>query len=158
MANELSRLLGVHRFKNPRESMFFEKDSGYFTRAMKYGDPVVYELLKQTGLSVILDRSYPSEYCYSQAFERATDWGMLRIIDDLAASIGTRIIVPYRTDYGNAKDDFKAITRQKLERLHGLYEEFCGWTHCEVLRLCVDDEDLKREMSVIVPFVMGDRR
>ena len=133
--------------------MFFEDDPGYFTKAMKYGDPVLYEMIKQTGQSVILDRSYPSEMAYSQAFERSTDWRMLRVVDELAASIGTHIIVPYRTNYTLTKDDFSSITHEKLIALHCLYEQFCNWTKCRVLRICVDDEDLKREMSEIISFM-----
>lgn len=153
MAHELSKRLGIPYFKNPRERMFFEDDPGYFSRAMKYGDPVIYELIKQTKQSVIFDRSYPSEYVYSQVYERVTDWGMLRIVDELAASVGMKIIVPYRTDYSNAKDDFKSITQEKLERMHEVYEQFCGWTKCQTLRLCVDDEDLEREMREILSFI-----
>jgi thymidylate kinase len=158
MARELSRRLGIPTFKNPRESMFFEDDPGYFTKAMKYGDPVLYEMIKQTGLSVILDRSYPSEWVYSQVFERTTDWRMLRVVDELAASVGALIVVPYRTDYTLTKDDFAAITREKLIRLHGLYEQFCDWTKCRVLRICVDSEDLEREMDEIMPFITVEGR
>lgn len=153
MARELSRRLEIPVFKNPRESMFFEDDPGYFTKAMKYGDPVVYELLKQTGHSVILDRSYPSEFVYSQVFQRTTDWGMLRVVDDLAASFDVRIIVPYRTSYAGLRDEFESIDQGKLEKAHDLYDEFCQWTKCKTLRLCVDSENLEVEMLAIMAFM-----
>lgn len=156
MAQELSRRLGIPVFKNPRERMFFEEDPGYFTKAMKYGDPVVYELLKQTGHSVILDRSFPSEFVYSRVFERTTDWRMLRVVDELAASFGVKIIIPHRTSYVGLRDEFEAIDSKKLEIIDGFYQDFARWTSCEVLDVCVDSEDLDQEMSEIVPFVTAE--
>lgn len=160
MAHELERRLRsegytVPYFKNQRELMFFEKDPGYFVRAMKYGDPYFCSYLKQTGASVILDRSYPSEWVYSQAFQRQTDERMLRIVDDMYADLGLRIVLPFRSDYSRVKDQFAAIDKDKLEMIHELYAQFCSWTKCPVLRFCVDDENLDRQMSLIIPFVKG---
>lgn len=155
IGQELARRLNVPYFKNQRESMFFEADPGYFVRAMKYGDPYVCSLLKQTGHSVILDRSYPSEWVYSQAFSRPTDMKMLGLVDGMYADVGLKIVVPYRTNYSKVKDQFAAINEQKLLMIHELYSQFCEWTKCDTLRICVDDEDLERQMSIIIPFVTG---
>src|ERR1051326_5175746 len=103
MARELEKRLkamglNVPYFKNRRELMFFEKDPGYFVRAMKYGDPYFCDYLMQTGANVILDRSYPSEWVYSQAFQRETHEGMLRIVDEMYAEAGLKIVSPFRSD------------------------------------------------------------
>lgn len=153
MAQELSRRFNVPYFKNKLEFMFFDQDPGYFYRAMKYADPYFCGYLKQTRASVILDRSFPSEFVYSQALDRPTDMKMLRIVDELYAGVGLKIVCPFRTDYSKVKDQFAVIDREKLETIHELYAQFCEWTKCDVLRFCVDDEDLERQMSLIMPFV-----
>ncbi len=152
IAKELAKRLSIPYFKNQRESMFFEKDPGYFVRAMKYGDPYFCDYLKQTGASVVLDRSYPSEWVYAQAFQRQTDERMLRIVDDMYANLGLKIISPFRTDYSNVIDQFPSIDKDKLEVIHELYAQFCNWTKCEVIRFCVDDEDIEKQMQLIIPF------
>lgn len=153
MANELSKRLGVPYFKNVRQKMFFESDPGYFVRAMKYGDPYFADYLKQSGASVILDRGYPSEWVYSQAFGRQTDMRMLELVDSMYADIGMKIISPFRSNYSGIIDQFASIDVEKLESIHELYAQFCEWTKCDVLRFCVDDEDIERQMGLIIPFV-----
>lgn len=157
IAKELSRRLGVPYFKNVRQAMFFEKDPGYFVRAMKYGDPYFGDYLKQTGASVILDRAYPSEWVYSQAFGRQTDKNMLQLVDKMYADIGLKIISPFRSSYSKVVDQFDAIDVAKLETIHELYAQFCDWTRCDVLRFCVDDENIEKQMELIIPFVRGDK-
>ena len=153
MATALSERLGIPYFKNKSEWSAFEDDPSYFQNALKYGDTFFYSYLKQTGASVILDRSYPSEWVYSLAFERDRDIKLLRHIDDLAAKAGTRIVIPYRTCYDNIHDDVHNINSDDLKKLHDLYLGFAGWTNCKVLRLCVDSEDLLWEINSIVSFL-----
>lgn len=154
IAQGLSKRLGVPYFKNTRERKFFERDPGYFVKALKYGDPYFVTYLKQTGASVILDRSYPSEWVYSRALGRPTDHDILRMVDTMYADVGAKIVIPFRSDYTTArKDQFDVIDLAMLQRLDELYEQFQAWTSCETFRLCVDDEDLERELSEIVPFV-----
>lgn len=155
IATELSKQLGVPYFKNKREAKYFENDPGYFIKALKYGDPYFCSYLQQTHASVILDRSFPSEWAYSQAFGRETNMDMLRMVDGLYAGIGAKIIIPYRSSYAEVNDVFKAIDEPALVKLDGLYREFVKWTTCDVKMICVDDEDLGREMAEIIPFVHG---
>lgn len=153
MAREVSSRLDVPYFKNQREFMFFEDDPGYFVRAMKYGDPYFCDYLRQTKASIILDRSYPSEWVYSQAFGRPTEMWAIRMVDELYADLRAKLIIPFRSDYSHVEDRFEAITKEKLETLHELYAQFCQWTKCDVIRFCVDDEDLQKQMEMIIPFV-----
>jgi hypothetical protein len=94
---------------------------------------------------------------YSQAFSRQTDERMLEIVDEMYADIGLKIISPFRSDYSQVVDQFAAIDQQKLETIHNLYAQFCAWTKCDVLRFCIDDENLERQMSMIIPFVLGEK-
>jgi len=155
IAKELSRRLGIPYFKNSRQKMFFERDPNYFRKAMKYGDPFFCDYLKQTGASVMLDRGHGSEWVYSQALGRETDMEMLGIVDGMFADVGLKILSPFRSTYALVHDQFDVLDEQRLNTIHELYSQFCQWTKCDVLRFCVDDEDIERQMRFIMPFVLG---
>jgi adenylosuccinate synthase len=121
--------------------------------ALKYGDPYFYNFLKMTGHSTILDRSYPSEWVYSRVYNRPTDLDALNYIDELAASIDVKIVVPYRTSYAGLHDDMHDIDSQQMQKISDMYKEFLKWTKCKTLHLCVDSEDLEWEMQTILEFI-----
>ncbi len=153
MAQELSGRLGVPYFKNENEWKFFEKDPSYFKNAVTYGDPYFASYLKQTGASVIMDRWYPSEWVYSQVFNRETNLDAMAQIDHGMAKLGAVIIIPWRTSYDGLKDQFKSVTTKKMEEIEVVYKAFGAWTDCKVFWLNVDDEDLDRELSEIMEFL-----
>lgn len=151
---KLSQTLNVPRFKNDRESMFFEKDPDYFVHALKYGDPYFVSYLRQSGASIILDRSFPSEWVYSRAFNRQTNHDMLRMVDTMYASVGAKIVVPYRSSYDGIQDNqFKSIDTKMLVKIDELYCDFLKWTSCKTLRLCVDGEDINAQIEQLLAFV-----
>tara|TARA_R110000796_G_scaffold247686_1_gene373552 strand:- start:401 stop:928 length:528 start_codon:yes stop_codon:yes gene_type:complete len=153
MAKALSHRLGIPYFKNKNEWSAFENDPSYFQNALQYGDTFFYSYLKQTDANVILDRSYPSEWVYSLAFGRPRDLEMLRHIDNMAAEAEVKIVIPYRTNYDNITDDVHDINSDDLKLVHAMYCDFAEWTKCDVLRLCVDSEDLFWEINSIISFL-----
>ena len=153
MATELSSLIKVPYFKNESEWKFFEKDPPYFKNALSYGDTFFYSYLQQTGASVILDRSYPSEWVYSKAFLRVTNKEALGAVDELASCLHAKIIIPYRTSYDGLEDQFSSITPERMYEIEGLYRKFAEWTSCDVLLLNVDSEDLDSEIFQILKFI-----
>lgn len=158
MAQELSRRTKIPYFKNTSEWDAFEKDPDYFFNALKYGDSYFFNFLRMTGTSVILDRSYPSEWCYSKVFGRKTDENVIRHIDSLAKDVRAYIVLPYRTSYAGMHDDVHEIDENQLKTLSDTYEMFAAWTHCETLKLCVDSEDIEEEMREILNFIDGGTR
>lgn len=153
MARELSRRLDIPYFKNKSEWKAFSSDPDYFVKALRYGDPYFYTFLRDTKTSVVLDRSYPSEWAYSRVYNRNTDDDALTHIDALAASFGVKIVVPYRSSYLGLKDDIHDIGEDYLQRLSDTYATFAKWTKCEVLRFCIDSEDIEWEMNTIQKFL-----
>jgi thymidylate kinase len=153
MARELSKRTEIPYFKNKSEWKAFSSDPDYFVKALRYGDPYFYTFLRDTKTSVILDRSYPSEWVYSRVYDRKTDNDALSHIDFLAASFGVKIIIPYRTSYSGLKDDIHNIGEYHLQKLSDTYEEFAKWTKCDVLRFCIDSENLEWEMETIRKFL-----
>ena len=144
-AKELSQRLGIPYFKNAAEHVHFQSNPGYFLNAIRYVDTYFTSYLEASGASVILDRAWPSEWIYSQALDRKTDFELLRHLDNRHAALGTVIVIPSRSDYSNAVDDYDNINKNFL-KIHELYKEFAKWTKCNVIELNVDDEDLSREM------------
>lgn len=154
MAKELSKRLQIPYFKNKNEWSAFENDKDYFVNALKYADPFFFSFLNDTKTSVILDRSYPSEWVYSRVYSRKTDENMLRSIDDyVSINIQAKIIVPYRTSYVGMRDNVHDINSEKLQELSDLYKDFCAWTSCKTLRFCIDSEDIEYEMKSIIEFL-----
>lgn len=149
MAKELSHRLGIPYFKNHDEHKYFLIDPKYFLNAIRYVDTYFTSYLESSGASVILDRAWPSEWIYSQALHRETDFDLLRELDNRHAKLGTVIVIPRRSNYSNMRDDYESISRN-IVKIDDLYGEFIKWTNCKVIELNVDDEDLEREMQEII--------
>ena len=150
MARELSRIMGIPYFKNRGEWRHFREAPTAFREVTRWAIPFFLEYLEQTGASVIMDRGYPSEWVYSRYFDRPNDPDVLRELDDRFAALGAIIVVPYRTSYVVGDKYNAEITADVRGALRSLYAEFCEWTSCRTIRICVDDEDLTREMGEIL--------
>jgi deoxyadenosine/deoxycytidine kinase len=158
MAHELSHRTGVPYFKATSEHTSFlssrVKKNDQFLNQLRFADPRVYDLLRQTGHSVIFDRGFPCEFAYSQVLGRETDMVMLRHMDESWASLNANVVFCHRTSYVGITDDLDpTINETLLLKLHEAYEEFFSWSKCRVLRLNVDDENLDREVSEIQQFI-----
>tara|TARA_Y100000593_G_scaffold25146_1_gene50110 strand:+ start:6058 stop:6600 length:543 start_codon:yes stop_codon:yes gene_type:complete len=155
IAQALAQKNDISYFKNKDEWSFFESDPTYFVNALTYGDPYFLSYLEQTKASVILDRSYPSEWVYSKVFNRETNEAALEMIDRRYASLGTKIIIPYRSNYSSVVDQFSSVTPEKLDEIDKVYRKFISWTQCDTFLMNVDDENLDRELFEIFSFLSG---
>ena len=153
IARGLEDIIGVPYFKNESEWACFEDDPSYFINAITYGDPYFLSYLEQTGASVIMDRWYPSEWVYSKIFNRPTDYDVLRMIDDRAAAMGSKIVIPFRTCYDDVVDQFKSINPSVLRNVEEMYRMFSDWTRCDTFFLNVDDENISRELTEVLNFL-----
>lgn len=149
ISKELARRLQVPYFKNSDEHKYFLSDPGYFINAVRYVDTYFTSYLEASGASVVLDRAWPSEWVYSQVLGRNTDMSVLRELDRRHSQLGTVIVIPTRSSYAGIRDDYDAVSKN-LQRIHDVYLKFAAWTTCRVLELNVDDENLEREISVIM--------
>ena len=73
IAAELSRQTGIPVFKNSGEWNTELDSPDYFLNLLRFGGPFLMDFMKQTDANVILDRFYPCELVYSEAFGRETD-------------------------------------------------------------------------------------
>jgi hypothetical protein len=163
IAKEVSKKLRVPYFKATSEHTSFLSSrvskNDQFLNQLRFADPRVLDILRQTGHSVVFDRGFPCEYAYSKVFGRETDLTMLKHIDEAYAALGAVVVFCHRSSYVGIKDDLDpSINWQVLAKLHDAYKEFLSWTKCRLLQLNVDDENLEREVCEVVDFAMLTRR
>ena len=123
-----------------------------FLNQLRYADPRVFDVLKQSGYGLVFDRGFPCEYVYSSVLGRETDLTMLRHMDEMWASIGAKIVLCYRKlGYSGIVDDLdSSLDASVLLDLERGYREFASWTKCRLQELAVDDEDLGREVTEVI--------
>lgn len=159
ISKELSRITRIPYFKATSEHTTFLSSryevNDQFINQLRFADPRVFDLLKQTRHSVIFDRAYPCEYAYSKVLGRETDMKMLVHVDEAWASIGTKIVFCQRSSYAGIQDDLDpTIGEEHLRKLHEAYEQFAKWSKCKVYVLNVDDENLTREVDEVLTKVL----
>lgn len=158
ISQELSKRLGIPYFKATSEHTTYlsEKVSKnkQFLNQLRFADPRICDLLRQTGYSVIFDRGYPCEFVYSKILGRKTDIKMLKYVDQSWTDLNAKIVFCHRSSYKGIVDDMDPlIDENKLQELHNAYEEFFGWSKCNRYYLNVDDEDLDREINELSKFL-----
>ena len=79
---------------------------------------------------------------------------VIKGLDIKHAALGTKIVIPFRTDYSRVKDDYDVIN-ENIQRIHDLYMAFAEWSKCDTLLMNVDDEDLDRELAEVTRFLEG---
>lgn len=150
----LSKVLGIPYFKMTTEVQNWRK--GKFKEALEFDQTYLLQFLKQTGHSAIIDRAYPSEWVYSQVYNRETNEDIMQMIDYGFSKLDTHIVIPWREDYSNNRHD-DLVTNDKLQAIHDKYFEFMKWTGCDKIPINVDryKNDLGRELDYLVPILTG---
>lgn len=162
ISRELSRRLNVPYFKATSEHTSFlstrVSTSDQFLNQLRFADPRVLDILRQTGHSVVFDRGFPCEYAYSRVFGRETDTVMLKHVDEAYAALGAVVVFCHRSSYAGTYDDLDpTVGPELLNKLHVAYDDFARWTRCQLLRLNVDDENLDREVNEVLDFMTRNR-
>lgn len=153
---------GIPYFKATSEHTSFLSSrvskNDQFLNQLRFADPRVLDILRQTGHSVVFDRGFPCEYAYSKVMGRETDMVMLRHVDESYAGLRAKIVFCHRSSYKGIVDDLDPTVKEDtLEEIHAAYIDFLRWTKCEVLILNVDDENLNREVTEVLDFVVRNQ-
>lgn len=153
MALELSKLTNIPYFKNVDEHKYFINNNSYFINAITYVDTYFTSYLESAKeASIILDRSWPSEWIYSKVFKRPTNDSILNSLDLRHSKLGTKIIIPFKTELKKIVDKYKIIN-DNINNLMTMSIEFSKWTKCDCLLLNTNDENLDKEMEEIINFI-----
>lgn len=158
IAQELSKVIDVPYFKATSEHTSFLSSrvskTDQFLNQLRFAEPRVIDIFRQTGHSMIFDRGFPCEWVYSKVMNRETDNVMLKHVDSAYADLGAKIILARRSSYVGIVDDLDpTITQDTLEILDYAYHEFIKWTCCDHFILNVDDENINREIADILAFL-----
>ena len=124
IGRELAHRADAIYFKNDIERQMFGSSEEYFLGAIRYGLPHILSLLRQSEFGLVLDRSYPSEWVYSRAFNRPTDEDAIRLCDAQFAELGGHVVITRRKSYEGIVDDTHPhlVNTEMLKKLDGLYE------------------------------------
>ena len=158
IARELAKKIEVPYFKFNGEHDFWRK--GKFKTALEFDQPFMQQLLLQTGMDIVWDRAYPSEWVYFQVFNRETNMEVLDALDAAYARMGAWIVVTLRKDYAAGTKQDELVTREKVLELHRVYNEFCEWTRCNTIRIYVDTfgNRVERQLPALMDNIkVGDR-
>jgi hypothetical protein len=157
IAQELGKRFNTPVFKNAGEWKTELNSEDYFLNLLRFGGPFLMDFIRQTNVSVILDRFYPCELVYAEAFNRATDMNAIAWMDQQFADAGGKFIICLRKDYNGLVDDVypDALPQEVLEELDTLYQRFYDFTACECLVLYTDSQDLDDQINKITNF-LGD--
>ena len=149
VGRSLSHLMEVPYFRPPNQHELWHK--GSFLESLRNYDPLMASFMTQTGFSVIFDRSYASERCYSSVFGRETDDEMLTRLDMEYSRMGAIFVILLRREYGSHGGDC-VVPDGELIKLHDAYRNFIEWTRCSCIVMHVDDfnDDIDLQAPVII--------
>jgi hypothetical protein len=154
IANELSRQTGIPYFKPSNQGHFARNDPGVFQLQTQWGEPKLFDFIKQTKHSVIMDRGFPCDYAYSKVLKRNTAWSMIDTLDQAYGEIGALFVVTVRRDYsGRFDDQWDRIKEDTLRELDSEYRLYAGRTHMRSIVLETDEQDLKKQIEAITLYL-----
>jgi thymidylate kinase len=146
IGKELSRILNIPYFKNNKEHIHFFDEN--ITKYRFLDQLYIYEFLKQTKYSVIIDRAFPSDIVYTNVFRPNKELiNTLYDIDEKFSNLNTIIIYCYKQ---NHFIDDEIIDSSKYLSITNEYEKYLLYTKCRVINLNTTDENLNREINEIL--------
>ncbi len=149
IAEEVSKRLNIPVYKSGREhDLFHDKDSQYLT--LKYGNFEMIKILETTSTSIMFDRFFPSEWVYSQVYDRTRDLDLVLEYDKYWSSLGGKIIW---LDKPEMDGEDELIESSRYNEIRQKYKQYMTMTNCRVLRLDTTDRDLEAQVSKICNFI-----
>lgn len=151
IAKALSALIDIPYYKNSMERN--QKRRGQTKIMTEFAVPYLFNFLEQVTAACIMDRNYPSEFCYGQVEGREIDLEQIRILDDWFSELfDSCIIICYKTQYAHFQDETTPV--HHIDALVQKYQEFATWTHCpRVLLLDTTAADQDQQLKMILEFL-----
>lgn len=128
----LAQSLQIPYFKpaNDKDAL---KDNDRTSKMLRICDPYMVDFFKQTKFSAVIDRHFPSEWCYSHVLGRETDEEGVWESDRLFSEIPAKILIFKRKSYEGVSDDDPRLNQEMLEKLSKQYNEFSVKSKCHVI-------------------------
>ena len=149
IAEEVGKRLGVGVYKSGKEHDIFHEPEGQYL-SLKWANYEMIKLLETTKSSVIFDRFFPSEWVYSQVFNRKSDLDLVTKYDEWWSSLGGIIIW---LDKHEMDVEDELIPSSKYNEIRTKYFEYMKNTKCRLLYLDTSDHDLYTQVNTICEFI-----
>lgn len=146
----LAEKLRIPYFKpiNDKDAL---KDNDLSSKMLRVCDPYMVQFLKQTRHSAVIDRHFPSEWCYSHVLGRKIDEEAVWESDRLFSEIPATILIFKRKSYEGVSDEDDArLNEDTLEKLSKQYEEFAKRSNCRCLVFEFDRFDPLQMTKVVL--------
>jgi len=135
LGKKLAEMLNIPYFKGKKAPKTKKELKTKGHEVAKIEIEMLYELVKQTGISLVVDRFHISEYVYAKAYGRELDEKFIWDMDKKFAELGTYIV------YFTAKDeilkarwsDEHIVDFNKVKTLKLLYSQALLKTKCSVI-------------------------
>lgn len=152
IAEAVSKQFGIPVYKSGREhDLFHDKDAQYLT--LKYGNYEMIKLLETTKASVIFDRFFPSEWVYSQVYDRTRDLDLVLEYDAYWASLGGVIVWLDKPELDGVDELIDAAEYNEIRRK---YNDYMQLTKCRHLYLDTSDHNLSEQAKKICNFIIKE--
>ena len=101
---------------------------------------------------MIFDRFFPSEWVYSQVYDRTRDLDLVMEFDKYWASLGGKIVW---LDKPEMDGEDELIENDRYNQIREKYQQYMSMTSCEVYHLDTSDHDLENQVNKICNFLQG---
>ena len=146
IAAALSKRLKIPVFKRTNVKKNYD-----FVIDLFYSIESYLQFLEQTKYSVIFDRLYPSEYAYSQVFNRMTSREKIYEIDERFSQLDAKIIILKKKKTKQLKDEL--IDKNLYDNLTEEFQLFTYVSYCKTLILDTSNKNLKKQLETIIKFI-----
>lgn len=147
-AKKLAHLLDGIYWKPAEQSEAMKSSTFYgspnpeaFLTLERFSVPAIIRLcqaINSRGITMVIDRSTPSEWCYSRVFGRPTDENILLDNDEAWSNIDARLLVLARRQY-DAKTKDELVKAEQQQKLAEVYRTYCGITKMQHVFEYVDE-------------------
>lgn len=145
IAKQFANVIGVPYYCE------YHRDKWYdHTIDILYAEEARIQMLEQIGFSVVLDRSYPSEYAYAKAYRRPLFEHRIYELDHRYSLLGAKIIYCYKPKEKWQEDKTKLIDFMKYEFIDFYYKEIIRQSKCHSLFLDTSDENTFDQIETIL--------
>lgn len=147
IAKALSKQIDVPIFKMNVSKHFWD-----FLIHQRYAGEAITQLLEQTKASVILDRSFLSDYMYAMLFNRAYDLKKHVETDQRFAKMGAVIVYCYKDEefFQHDEEDKDFVSVKDYKEMQNYYNVILERSACKVIKLNTSDENLHNQLATIM--------
>lgn len=145
-------------FKNNLEGRLFRGVGINYYHNLQIGTPTLIQFMEQTWgpkQGAIFDRFLPSEFAYSQAYKRQTDFDLIWEFDQRLADLDFGLIICYKPEIKDFEDDL--VKAEMNDVVSQYFLEYSLQTKMPTLILNTGDENIDAQIKSINYWLKGNK-